>query len=347
MKSKPWLIVVLHVLCWLLYLSLPFMFRPSHGNFHHGPGGPMPRMPHRDEGFNYLSIVTNGLLIPLFYFNLNFLLPRFLTAKKYGAFWISQLALLGVYYGWVQAMYWIVGPDVRHGPFFVQLINYFTVTMVAICYRLLVDSAERERAQKDKETEHLKSELLFLRWQISPHFLFNVLNNLVALARMKSEKMEPMLLQLSTLMRYMLYETDDRKVQLNREAEYLQSYIALQSLRFGSEVKANVHIDMPEQTPYNIEPMLLIPFVENAFKHGTGLIDNPEIYVEMILENSMLSFEVRNKYLPRPEGSKDETHGVGLMNVQRRLNLLYEDKYNLNVRIADGWFVSLLKIDLA
>ncbi|PZF74720.1 sensor histidine kinase [Taibaiella soli] len=344
MKSKPWLIVVLHVLCWLLYLSLPFMFRPSH-NFHHGPGA-MPPMPHRDEGFNYLSIATNGLLIPLFYLNLNWLLPKFLTTRKYGAFWVSQLALLGVYFGSVELILWIANP-IRHAPFFMQLINYFTVTMVAICYRLLVDNAERERVQKDKETEHLKSELLFLRWQISPHFLFNVLNNLVALARMKSEKMEPMLLQLSTLMRYMLYETDDRKVQLYREAEYLQSYIALQSLRFGNDVKAHVHIDVPEQTVYHIEPMLLIPFVENAFKHGTGLVDNPEIYVEMILKDSLLFFEVKNKYMPRPQDSKDETHGVGLMNVQRRLNLLYEDKYDLNVRIADGWFVSLLKIDLA
>lgn len=345
MKSKPWLIVVLHVLCWLLYLSLPLMFRPSHG-YHHGPGGAMSPSMHRDEGFNYLSIVTNGLLIPLFYLNLNVLLPKYLTAKKYGAFWVSQLALLGAYYGSVQLILWLVDTP-RHVPFFMQLINYFTVTMVAICYRLLLDSAARERSQKDKETEHLKSELLFLRWQISPHFLFNVLNNLVALARVKSDKMEPALLQLSTLMRYMLYETDDRKVQLHREAEYLQSYIALQSLRFGDDVKAHVHIDVPEQTICYIEPMLLIPFVENAFKHGTGLIDNPEIYVEMILKDSLLFFEVRNKYMPRPEDSKDETHGVGLMNVQRRLNLLYENKYDLSVRIADGWFVSLLKIDLA
>lgn len=344
MRTKPWIIVVLHVLCWLLYLSLPFMFRQSHtGGGHHGPESIPP--PHRGD-MSYLSIMTNGLLIPLFYLNLNYVLPVFFNKKRFGLFWLWQLGLFAIYYFAAQLLLQLVA-QARHIPLFMQFFNYLVVTLVAVCYSLVSDNLERERKQKEKETEQLKSELLFLRWQISPHFLFNVLNNLVALARTKSDKMEPMILRLSTLMRYMLYETDERKVGIYKEADYLQSYISLQSLRFGDAVVIHTNIDIPEQTPYVIEPMLLIPYVENAFKHGTGLIENPVIDVDMKLDGSTLLFDVRNKYMPIPEDSKDETHGVGLTNVQRRLNLLYGDKYKLNVRIADGWFVASLKINLS
>src|SRR4029078_9561482 len=141
------------------------------------------------------------------------------------------------------------------------------------------DRIYNERISREKETENLKTELSFLRSQVSPHFMFNIMNNMVALARKRSELLEPSLIKLSALLRYMLYETEE-KVPLQKEVEYLQSYIDLQKQRFGKGVAIHTCLQQVDDT-YQIEPMLLIPFVENAFKHGTGLIDKAEIDVEL------------------------------------------------------------------
>ena len=111
---------------------------------------------------------------------------------------------------------------------------------------------------------------------------------MVALARKQSDQLEPSLIKLSSLMRYMLYETDEEKVSLEKETEYLQSYIDLQQQRFGKKVVINVSMK-PADKPYFIEPMLLIPFVENAFKHGTGMIDNAQIDIELSAEKNILT----------------------------------------------------------
>src|SRR5207344_2307781 len=123
----------------------------------------------------------------------------------------------------------------------------------------------------------------------------NVLNNMVALARKKSDLLEPSLLKFSSLMRYMLYDADEEKVALDKETEYLQSYIDLQQQRFGKNVQLCVSLESVDDN-YEIEPMLLIPFVENAFKHGTGIIDNAQIRIELKEGNGILQFMVSNRY---------------------------------------------------
>ena len=143
----------------------------------------------------------------------------------------------------------------------------------------------------------------------------------------------------------MLYETDEQKVSLEKEIEYLQSYIDLQQQRFGKNVA--VHTCFKEiNGNYNIEPMLLIPFVENAFKHGTGLIENAEIDIELKAENNILYFTVRNKYNHQTEEVKDKTSGIGLTNVERRLNLLYAKNHTLQITKKDGWFTVSLQLNL-
>ena len=147
----------------------------------------------------------------------------------------------------------------------------------------------------EKETENLKTELSFLRSQVSPHFMFNVLNNMVALARKQSDALEPSLIKLSSLLRYMLYETDEEKVLVEREIEYLNNYIDLQKQRFGKNIRITTSFDEREKG-YTIEPMLLIPFVENAFKHGTGIITDACIDIHLLVHNGKLVFTVRNRY---------------------------------------------------
>jgi sensor histidine kinase YesM len=225
--------------------------------------------------------------------------------------------------------------------------NFFPILFILACstaYRMVNDKIKEDSLQKEKENENLKTELSLLRSQVSPHFMFNIMNNMVSLARKKSDLLEPSLIKLSSLLRYMLYETDE-KVPLQKEIEYLQSYIDLQKQRFGNNVLIKASMENINEH-YEIEPMLLIPFVENAFKHGTGLIENGEIDVELRTEKNMLSFSVRNKFNESTEETKDKSSGIGLPNVQRRLDLLYGNKHSLLITKQNGWFIVSLQIIL-
>lgn len=344
LRNRPWLVIVLSVVGWLLFLSLPLLMRP--GSRHHNGAPPI----HRPDDYSMaiLHMMINASMIPLFYFQIVFIYPRTLAQKKNGWFFAAQVGLLGVLIVTSRLFSNIVFPFTgRPIPYIFIIMNYLFVMMIAYSYIFVSDNMARERREKEKENEALQAELTFLRWQISPHFLFNSLNNMVALARKRSDNLEPMLIQLSTLMRYMLYETDERKVLLSREADYLKSYIELQSLRFGNEIRIHTDIVIPPGDHTAIEPMLLIPFVENAFKHGTGMIVAPEITIYLRHENSNLLFMVKNKYQPGLEGSKDNAGGIGLANLQRRLNLLYPGRHELSIQIADGWYMATLNIDLA
>ena len=232
----------------------------------------------------------------------------------------------------------------KESYFYYSFFPYIFIIGISISYRIIRDSARKEKIQKEKENENLKTELSFLRSQVSPHFMFNVLNTLVSLARKKSDMMEPSLIQLSHLMRYMLYESNDERISLDREIEYLRSYIDLQLLRFGDDL--NIKLELAQDTSgYEIEPMLLISFVENAFKHGVGMVQNPFIKISLSIEEHWLSFKVENS-VPPEESSKDKSSGIGLANMRRRLDLLYKDCYSLETRMNEDIFISNLNIRL-
>jgi len=145
-------------------------------------------------------------------------------------------------------------------------------------------------------------------------------------------------------MQYMLYETDDEKVLLKSEVDYLRSYIDLQQLRFGDRLLLEVDLTLREDW-HAIEPMLLIPFVENAFKHGTGMVEAPTIAISLQVVNAELIFSVRNKYVENDQ-AKDKISGIGLANVKRRLELLHGGDHNLDIDKSDGWYSVTLKLKL-
>jgi two-component system LytT family sensor kinase len=232
------------------------------------------------------------------------------------------------------------------GWYFTNMITYIFIIGISISYRIITDNAKLEKVRKERENENLKTELSFLRSQVSPHFIFNILNNMVALARKKSDMLEPSLIELSKLMRYMLYENDDERVSLAREVEYLKSYIALQLLRFGDDV--TIMFNPPDDiNAYYLEPMLLAPFVENAFKHGVGMVEDPQITITLAVDEATgwLDFKVMNTIAP-PQHTKDKSSGIGLVNVRRRLELLYKEDYNLDIMQNDNVFIANLKIKL-
>jgi two-component system, LytTR family, sensor kinase len=145
-------------------------------------------------------------------------------------------------------------------------------------------------------------------------------------------------------LRYMLYETNEQSVALEKEVEYLQSYIDLQQQRFGKNVR--VHVDLKDiDNNYFIEPMLLIPFVENAYKHGVGMIEDAQIEIQLKVNNGLLQFDVKNKFSETRQ-TNDQTAGIGLHNVQRRLNLLYKNRHNLMITKNGNWFLVSLQINI-
>ena len=339
--SKKWVTVLLHAAAWLFLFSLPFLLRPSMNS-------PKPSTEEQHTATIILRYILNDIMyIGFFYLNAGFLIPKFIYRRKYKeyalAVAVSFLLLLVI--GWLltfgimdQRGFNLSGHILFNFFFFL----FFFAGSTA--YKLTMDRARADRIAREKQTENLKTELSLLRSQASPHFMFNVLNNMVALARKKSDLLEPSLLKFSSLMRYMLYDADEEKVLLDKEVEYLQSYIDLQQQRFGKNVHVNVSLQKVD-TNYEIEPMLLIPFVENAFKHGVGLIDKPEINIELNIKENVLHFFVQNKYSTM-NVAKDKTSGIGLANVKRRLELLYGKDHALNIDKNGNLYSVSLQIKL-
>jgi len=275
------------------------------------------------------------------------LIPRFIYKKRY---WQFALAHLFVFMAVLLEVYVLVSLFFGRGHYntrtaFFNLLIYLFIFALSTAYQLIKDKIDSDKREQEKQNEVLKTELSLLRSQVNPHFMFNVLNNMVSLARKQSDLLEPSLIKLSSLMRYMLYEADEEKVSIEKEMDYLQSYIDLQQQRFGKKVQVNVHMHSMDGQ-YRLEPMLLIPFVENAFKHGTGMIEDAQIDVDLRAEKNVLRFTVSNKYNPGSFEIKDKTSGIGLANVKRRLNLLYGKNHSLSISRHNNLFVATLVIQL-
>ncbi len=338
--NKKWVIVLLHSISWVTIFSLPFLIRTSNDQQH---------KPAPEIGFLYFYIVTRIFWVGFFYLNAHYLFQKLIAAKRYWLYILSQLFALFIIsiLHWVVFIFFVKDSPYDIGNFFVfNTFTYLFILAASIAYRLVLDKIESDKLMQEKENENLKTELSFLRSQVSPHFMFNVLNNMVALARKQSDQLEPSLIKLSSLMRYMLYEADEEKVPLEKEIEYLQSYIDLQQQRFGKKLKVNVSLEALDGH-YEIEPMLLIPFVENAFKHGTGMVEDAQIDIELRAKNHILNFAVRNKFNEASIEIKDKTSGIGLTNVMRRLNLLYGKNHTLLVTNKENWFIISLQLNLS
>lgn len=337
--NAKWAVISFHVMAWLLWFSLPIFFHRDSDSNQRVNWNPV---------FNLPNIVSNILWIFVFYLNANFFIPKYLNRRKSWAYFFILLIMLLLTMVIMNMAFQIqnhaANISLRRFPIFF-FFPFLLVWALSSVYRLVSDKIKTDQLLKERENENLKTELSFLRSQISPHFLFNVLNNMVAMARLKSDQLEPSLIKLSGLMRYMLYESDEQKATLAKEMEYLTSYIDLQRLRFGKSMKINVN--MNANGGYQlIEPMLLIPFIENAFKHGTGLIQDPEIDVCLEATAELLKFRVKNKYRDESEETKDNTSGIGLVNVRRRLNLLYGKDFDLKIEKSGGWHSVSLQLKL-
>lgn len=286
----------------------------------------------------------------LVFINIYFFLPKFFLNKQY--FYYSILIISCIFLTsylvseWSIHFYEWVGVEsskrylnrFRKTDSFLGILGYRTwrtfpylvAVVVSSLYKTAVLAEIKEKEAMKLQKEKLETEMKLLKSQINPHFLFNTLNNIYALSIVKSESTPDILLKLSDMLRYILYECNADRVHLANELTYIKNYIDLKKLKDSKGLNIDLNLeDGPPQ--YQIAPMILIPFIENAFKHSN--IENLEsgwIKIDLKFENNILIFKVDNTQ-PETSFTKDQQGGIGLKNVKRQLELLYPDKHILTI----------------
>ncbi|MDA9358602.1 histidine kinase, partial [Saprospiraceae bacterium] len=217
-----------------------------------------------------------------------------------------------------------------------QIYIFFSTFLVGLSssiYSIFREWLRSQREKQELQKQTLTSELRFLKSQINPHFLFNTLNNLYALTLKKSDLAPEIVLKLSEMMRYMLYECNERRVPLSKEVNYLKNYLELEKLRQGKNIKTNL-IVQGEIGSQMIAPLMFIPFVENSFKHGiSDSISEGYVNIEILISDQDLQINIVNSKITRLSPSnKIKSGGIGLVNIRRRLNLIYPEEYILDIQ---------------
>jgi two-component system LytT family sensor kinase len=302
--------------------------------------------------FGYYGIIN----VSIYFINYLILIPNIIQKQQrswlyliivVGLILVAMVVKFGIALMYPEIMLTHRGPETKQQPSYTGfLISTFLITgffiVMSSLLKFTTDWFSNERIQRNLESEKKDMELQFLKSQLNPHFLFNSLNNIYSLAYQKSDKTADAILKLSEIMRYMIYESNDSWVQLNKEVEYVQSFVELQKLRFKDgaavEIKINGEIDGQK-----IVPLILISFVENAFKHGVANDPTDPIRINIIANQKILHFSVSNK---KSKTNKDAMGGVGLNNVERRLQLLYPERYKLNIVNSATHYTTELMLDL-
>ena len=230
---------------------------------------------------------------------------------------------------------------------FIFLSTFFVGTSTTI-YQVMNDWLVQQRDKKDLESQNLQSELKFLKSQINPHFLFNTLNSLYALTLKKSDQAPEIVLKLSEMMRYMLYECNEKEVPLSKEINYLKNYLELEKLRHGNKMLIDLKIN-GKIKDQKIAPLMLIPFIENSFKHGiNNQISQGFVNLELNVMNQDLHMALENSKSPSlPKMNGKRSGGIGLVNVKRRMTILYPEKHHLDISESPNTYKIELSLSLS
>ncbi len=354
--KKRVLPLVLHSLAWLLLIILPQLIITRYwGNNNFIAWG------------FYLAATLYGLI---FYVNYLWLVPHFYFKERKTAYFISAISVIVVLYfvfiyvnqnffhdaerdrQITEALEKLAKDKVIPRPPMKQLQLYYFVlisviiTGFSIGLRVIEQHTASEKRQKELEKEKLNSELAFLKNQVSPHFFFNTLNNIYSLIEINTADAQDSVLKLSKLMRYLLYESEHGETLLSNEIDFMNHYIDLMKLRLSKKV--DLEIDLPEEnTNYKIPPLLFIPFIENAFKHGISYREKSFITISMKTGNNKIIFNCTNSLGQPSDKDNNVNHlGIGLENVKKRLNLLFPNSHILKIEKLEQTFHVSLEINL-
>lgn len=232
--------------------------------------------------------------------------------------------------------------------FFFLLRDVFSLSMVmalSVAIKMSLRWTKIEAQQKEMQQTMMEAELKNLKNQINPHFLLNTLNNIYALAQFNSPKLQPAILDLSRLLQYVLYENNQQYVSLKEEANFIQNYIDLMRLRLSDNVKLTVNIKLQENSTTLIAPLIFISLIENAFKHGVSGEEYSFIDISLTeTEDRKVEFLCKNSFFPKGDSDKSGS-GIGLQQVQKRLDLLYPYRYMWHKEVEDNVYSTVLIID--
>ena len=327
MKYRKIFIVLFHITGWILLYLLPPLITQSEI-----------KLPE-----NFGDLLNWILVIVFFYINYLWLVPNYLNKSKFLIYFVTIFLMLSTCYyatvSYTSHKYKVEDlerkaqnqPGLQHHrpP---QFRGYFSalfcLTILALSTSIRVTEGwySSEKQKKEMENQKLGAELSLLKSQINPHFFFNTLNSIYSLAIVKSSRTPEAVLKLSELMRYIIYDTERKLVPLSKEVEYIANYIELQRLRLPDEVKVKLKTDLGDADAF-IEPLLLLPFVENAFKHGVDVEKGGTILIDIKLTGNELKLHVVNPLVNEVNSIVDKHRGIGVNNTLKRLKLLYQDNY--------------------
>jgi two-component system, LytTR family, sensor kinase len=236
------------------------------------------------------------------------------------------------------------GPPSREMHLFNFMFTSIFLVFFSVGMRVLERHSQTEKLQKELEKEKLNSELAFLKNQISPHFFFNTLNNIYSLISINAEDSQKAVLRLSKLMRYLLYDSEHGNTKLSNEIDFMNNYIDLMKLRISDKISLTV--SFPEKyEDINIPPLIFIPFIENAFKHGISYREKSFINIFMTTDKESVKFRCINSLVKSREENESDHPGIGLENVTKRLILLFPFKHELKINKTETEFEVLLRIN--
>ncbi len=291
------------------------------------------------------QVVFQAMMIGTFYLNANVLVPRLLLEQKTGQYGLMLLGIISVTMlvlwgletglGLPLRFHKIFHPDGKGEPKYYGWVqpSLFTIVLVlgistslSLVQKWQADTTSRLALEQAKTS----SELSFLKAQINPHFFFNTLNNIYALTSFDVELAQEAIHRLSRMMRYVLYETQSGTTLLSKEIAFVSDYVQLMQLRLTDKVQLTVQVPTPlHDQP--IAPMILLPFVENAFKHGVSALEPSQICISIEQQPNQLVLNVRNTVFVNQKPSLEAGNGIGLTNTRRRLDLLYPNQYQLAI----------------
>ncbi len=297
---------------------------------------------------------------PAVYFTIYFLMPKFLFKERYAAFFV---AIVVVIFGfstliWIdyifiqQPLFW---PESDYQPSLINIgkilkntTKIYPVLVLAIVIKWFKYWYKEQRANQQLASEKLQAELRFLKAQVHPHFLFNTLNNLYALTLKQSKDAPEVVLKLSDLLNYMLYECNADTVPLSKEIKLVKDYISLEKIRYGQRLNISFSV-RGELDSKMLAPMLILPFVENCFKHGVSEeLHESWVNIDLELKQGILTLKVENSKSKNGTGEDhfEYKEGIGLNNVKRRLELLYGETHELDLHDESDSFLVVLKIKI-
>ncbi|HZY81967.1 MAG TPA: histidine kinase [Cyclobacteriaceae bacterium] len=308
---------------------------------------------------SYQEKLTTSLLelpvkLTATYFTLYFLIDRFLIAKKYTTFLILlvlSMAFFGVVlrilnYQFIYPVYYPLGltaPMLFAPKILISVFVIYSLVAIVASFHLMRHYYNHQQAAQQLQKQTLAAELKLLKSQINPHFLFNTLNNLYVLTLNNSGKAPDVVHKLSQLMSYMLYDSNQPEVPLEMEIQYIKNYIDLEKVRYGERLE--VLLRVYEKTEgIKVAPLLILPLVENSFKHGAShQLDSGWIHIDIEVQEKMLLIKVENSK-PQFNGEHRITSGIGLDNARKRLNHLYPGRHSLQLFDEPDAYLAVLKI---